>query len=110
MENSHREYLEELLSVVCDTLAVKRENVLSECRDRELVDARRLFVYIAFNNGDFLFSSEELAKAINRSRSNVEVLIGGADDLAKHNKGFCRLLQAVKRNMLVLTFNTMPQL
>jgi hypothetical protein len=110
MENSHKQYLDDLLRAAAETLKLDANEIQTRGRDRELVDARRILLHIAFTNGEYKFSSEALGEYIGRSRSNTEFLINTAEDFLKSNKGFQRMYLAVQNNIDTLIYNHIPQL
>lgn len=68
----------EIIDLVCQYMSVKPEDLLSPCRDRDLVDCRKMIALLLYERGD---STPLIARQLNRHPSTVWSSIKSAKDL-----------------------------
>jgi chromosomal replication initiation ATPase DnaA len=70
---------------VLEEMGFSKEELISEDRRHDLVDARRMMSVILYSKG---FTYKSIGKIFNRDYSTVRTMIKGHDDLMKYNKGY----------------------
>lgn len=77
------EIFAEIISLVEEETEVPREQILSDNKEMEVVDARYILVYLLHERG--LYPST-ISKLIHKSKRSVSYIITNFDDRAKNGK------------------------
>ncbi len=107
--------VQSILGIVVGTLNISVDDLKSVKRDRELVDARKIYIYIVYKSTAYSIPSAYIGSFINRKHPNVVYCIKNAHQLIDRDKSFCyklyKCLRAFNDNYLIdSSFDNIPQL
>lgn len=115
MENERRQaVLRTILTIVSEETGVSTADIKGKCRNRDIVDARKLFCVAADKQRHIRFVDREIGGMINRNASTALFSKETGNDLMVTDRAFeglmRRVLIKVNSALAVTEYTSIPQL
>lgn len=106
--------VQSVLGIVAGALNISVDALKSVKRDRELVDARKIYIYIIYKSTAYSITTAYIGSFINRKHPNVAYCIKNTHQLIDRDKAFCYklykcLLAFNNIYLLDSSFDNIPQ-